>query len=1059
MRNISRIIILALLTLSVFAHAAEKKPLPKWVLTHTMGMMPATNWYGLNSLFPLTEYAKSRPDTYWTTTFGGQYRMLPLGAMYTFTGKDSKYNFNKPLIYPVRKPELSYSPEDIKDKYLWDLKWAERMGVDGYGILLSRNKVSKKHALGWFNAMEKILKQNPDTKLRLTIMFCGHELPNKKEPWRYEWLKEFCKEYKDSPAWLRHDGRIVFMGYRSMMTWSSKEGVKLEQAKKAVKAHKEFLKSLGMGDPIFLFDGTEYVPGDITHSNIKPNPELLAPIAEQVCKSFDGYMVWGGVIPDKIYQRNYPVIADAVNKSGKAWGMPIINIHSGIGQFYISNPGVSRLIDTWNYAYKTNAQFTQIVTWNDWNEATGYAPSISFNYAFTSLNQKFVHRFKNGKFPEDKEDKVYMFYRKYHPDADPYLYPRATVERDVNKWGETDDVLHVIVFANDAGTIKVSGTSKGTQTLKLKKGFNEFMLKTAINKEIAARIYRNGKLAHDLISPERVSDKPYREDLVPWGWSSDCRKYYDEEFGKGFRPISYYSQRYNDGIPDWFRLLYFGTTDMPAGGKADEDPDKDGITNLNEYLMGEDPTVPNTAYEAGYKWDELPAALALQKKGKFVARINQNPYPDKHGKLVHTFMYTLDEKLDGSYTHMNKWNNRGKVIGWSLRNWKPFYFYLTKDKGMGIKILPGYTAVYRFWSPVVGRIKYKCKLKGDAKTPVKFYIKKGAQELFVATCEPGNEITAEVEIDTALRDRIDFIVKPVGQDKANVVLYPEITLIEADKDFYKNLIKVKTKEKAKMKKLKSIMTGAALVMALSATAGEIAFDFKSGGSDRQQAFGTHFPKGRFDFNFAPNSFQVQGGRLRCNTKTQAWLILDDIDPEKANKSVSKDAEKLKATDFTARTMISDLSSGDGNIAGSAGFIIGITTPGKETTDGFLCLVDRVPGRNTGTLHVDKIAKSKRTDNLAKSAKFKYGKGSSKYFIQVKVNANKCQLSLFADSAITGKGTDVERLKSKDFDSAKPVATVSVDLTDYKGGFVGLFFEDLGGKKSGGASYQNFYLKK
>jgi hypothetical protein len=154
-------------------------------------------------------------------------------------------------------------------------------------------------------------------------------------------------------------------------------------------------------------------------------------------------MVWGGVIPDEIYRRNYPVIAEAVNKTGKAWGMPIINIHSGVGQFYISRPGVQRLINTWNMAHATNAQFAQIVTWNDWYEATGYGPCISFNYAFTFLNAKFAHRFKHGAFPESKDDTVYLFYRKYHPDADPYLYPRATVERDRNRRPGRTDEVHV----------------------------------------------------------------------------------------------------------------------------------------------------------------------------------------------------------------------------------------------------------------------------------------------------------------------------------------------------------------------------------------------------------------------------------------------------------------------------------------------------------------------------------------------------------------------------------------------------------------------------------------
>ena len=49
----------------------ERSQMPKWVLTHTMGMMPATNGWGLYGMFPETEFARTRPPTYWSTSFGG----------------------------------------------------------------------------------------------------------------------------------------------------------------------------------------------------------------------------------------------------------------------------------------------------------------------------------------------------------------------------------------------------------------------------------------------------------------------------------------------------------------------------------------------------------------------------------------------------------------------------------------------------------------------------------------------------------------------------------------------------------------------------------------------------------------------------------------------------------------------------------------------------------------------------------------------------------------------------------------------------------------------------
>lgn len=750
----------------------QNKPFPKWVITHSMGMMPATTGWGLNGLYPENKFALTRPKTHWTSHYGGQYRMLPLSAFHTVLKKDGSFNVAEDLRYLNRVNEAKY-PKYINDKYRWDLEWAERIGIDGFGILLSKNERSRQFAVGWFKAMEQMLKEKPDTNLRITFMFSGHEVKKGSSP--FKWLKEFCEEKKSSPAWLRHNGKVVIKGYRSMATWSAKEGATVEQAKKAVAINKEFLDSLGLGETIFLFDGTEFMPKGYHDKMAEGRPDYLGDVATEVCKTFDAYMVWGGIIPDATYQANYPYIARAVNKSRKAWGMPIINIHSGIGQFYISKPGVERLLDTWDMAEKTNAQFVQIVTWNDANEATSMLPSTGTNYAFTMLNKHLIHRFKHGEFPEFKEDKVYMFYRKYHENVDPALYPRATVSNTVNRWGWTDDMLHVIVFAPEKGTVKITGTDKGEQTFKVKKGFNEFKVKTAINQEIATRVYRKGKLAHELISPERVTDKPFREDLVPWGWSSDCRKYYAMDFGKEFYPISEYSQRYNDGLPDWFRLLYFGTTDRLAESEPDADPDSDGVTNLEEYQLGEHPMKKNPVYKAGYVWDEISKALSRvdPKKQNHTKRNNLNHYPDKHGKLVHGFLYTKnnDHNFDGDYPYMNKWNNN-KNIGWSLRDWSKFHIGPADNGGMEISFIPKYTAIYRFWSPVGGSFKIIAGVNTPEKVALR--IQKGSEVIKEIMID--NKQSVELDLKLSRHDKLDFILVPQGATSFQATFKPEITL-------------------------------------------------------------------------------------------------------------------------------------------------------------------------------------------------------------------------------------------------------------------------------------------
>ncbi|MFQ6128078.1 MAG: hypothetical protein ACE5QW_04165 [Thermoplasmata archaeon] len=44
-----------------------------------------------------------------------------------------------------------------------------------------------------------------------------------------------------------------------------------------------------------------------------------------------------------------------------------------------------------------------------------------------------------------------------------------------------------------------------------------------------------------------------------------------------------------DGLPDWWELEYFGNLNYGA----DDDPDNDDFTNLEEFEAGTDPTDPN----------------------------------------------------------------------------------------------------------------------------------------------------------------------------------------------------------------------------------------------------------------------------------------------------------------------------------------------------------------------------------------------------------------------------------------------------------------------------------
>jgi hypothetical protein len=68
--------------------------------------------------------------------------------------------------------------------------------------------------------------------------------------------------------------------------------------------------------------------------------------------------------------------------------------------------------------------------------------------------------------------------------------------------------------------------------------------------------------------------------------------------GSLFLSAFYYADTERDGVPDWWKIFYFGPNfaTLPWA-RAGADPAGDGLTNLEKYLLGLDPTVPDDGFQ------------------------------------------------------------------------------------------------------------------------------------------------------------------------------------------------------------------------------------------------------------------------------------------------------------------------------------------------------------------------------------------------------------------------------------------------------------------------------
>ena len=78
----------------------------------------------------------------------------------------------------------------------------------------------------------------------------------------------------------------------------------------------------------------------------------------------------------------------------------------------------------------------------------------------------------------------------------------------------------------------------------------------------------------------------------------------------------------NDGIPDAWRLKYFGSTSTNTSSCATGDPDHDGVNNLNEFLSGTIPTNGTSVFKlTAQNPAATPNAVALSSANGIVYRV------------------------------------------------------------------------------------------------------------------------------------------------------------------------------------------------------------------------------------------------------------------------------------------------------------------------------------------------------------------------------------------------------------------------------------------------------
>lgn len=103
---------------------------------------------------------------------------------------------------------------------------------------------------------------------------------------------------------------------------------------------------------------------------------------------------------------------DWVHAAGKKWTAPVWPQDCRPKDGWYAEAANSLLFrESWKSAMASKADNVQIITWNDYTEASEIAPSTGIQYAFYDLAAFYIAWFKSGEQPTITRDVLYYFHR------------------------------------------------------------------------------------------------------------------------------------------------------------------------------------------------------------------------------------------------------------------------------------------------------------------------------------------------------------------------------------------------------------------------------------------------------------------------------------------------------------------------------------------------------------------------------------------------------------------------------------------------------------------------
>lgn len=231
----------------------------------------------------------------------------------------------------------------------------------------------------------------------------------------------------------------------------------------------------------------------------------------------DGISDWGCATVEETQIPPRSEAPTTVHAKGKLWMAPVRPQDFRPRAYMCFESTNSELFRSmWQVAIEKDADWVQLITWNDYSESTEIRPSTRTGYAFYYLSAFYTQWFKTGNVPEIKRDALFYFYRIQSTEDEPDLTKQSKM---FTMRGKPSNQIELLAFLKEPATLEIELAGE-KKSMDAPEGMVSFKIPLKPGTPIF-RIRKGDTVELELTGRERIlnSNEVVYQDLL---YRADC---------------------------------------------------------------------------------------------------------------------------------------------------------------------------------------------------------------------------------------------------------------------------------------------------------------------------------------------------------------------------------------------------------------------------------------------------------------------------------------------------------------------------------------------------------